>query len=161
VFPVFGKLGVERVTVKEVLAAIEPHWTTKHDTAARNRGRIEKTIDWAVAMHHRPDGKNPAIWKGGLEAILAKPKSIKRAQGEQHLAALDWEKVASFVGELRKRNGIDALALEFAILTASCSNEVRDMEWCEVDLEKRLWTIPAARMKARRIHYVPLCARAL
>jgi integrase len=158
VFPVFGQLGVDKVTVKEVLAVVEPLWTVKHDTGSRLRGAIEQVLDYAKAMKQR-DGENPAQWKGNLSGILAKPKRVK---GEKvHLAALPWEQVPQFIAKLRARDGVAARALEFTILTCSRSNEVRDMKWREVDFEKRVWTIPAERMKARREHAVPLCARAL
>jgi integrase len=158
VLPVFGNMSVARVGVREVLAAIEPYWATKSETASRNRGRIEKVLDYAVAMQHRPDGKNPAVWKSGLGAILP---PLRKVKDKTHLAALDWQQVPAFVAKLREREDIGARALEFAILTTSRSSEVRDMVWAEIDLERRVWTIPPARMKARKEHVVPLCARAL
>jgi integrase len=158
VFPVFGKMPIDRVGVREVLAAIEPHWATKSETASRNRGRIERIIDFTVAMHHRPDGKNPATWKGGLSAILP---PLRKVKDKTHLAALDWREVPAFIAKLRARDDIAAQALEYTILTASRSNEVRDMDWREIDIERRVWTVPASRMKARKEHVVPLCARAL
>jgi len=53
------------------------------------------------------------------------------------------------------------LALEFLVLTACRSGEVRHATWDEVDLEAKTWTVPARRMKAKRDHRVPLSARAL
>ena len=159
VFAVIGQIPVDRITVKEVLAAIEPHWITKHETASRNRGRIEKVLDYAKAMRYRTSEINPATWRGNLSAILAEPKKVKGEK--QHLAAMDYQEVPAFVAKLRERDDAAAKALEFLILCASRSAEVRDMQWSEIDFGEKLWTIPAARMKARRTHYVPLTERAV
>jgi integrase len=159
VFSVIGNVPVDQITVKEVLAAIEPHWTTKHETASRNRGRIEKTLDYAKAMRHRTSEINPARWKGGLDAILPPPKKVKGEK--QHLAAMEYRDVPAFVAKLRARDDNAAKALELLILCASRSAEIRDMRWSEVDFAEALWTIPAERMKARRKHSVPLTDRAV
>jgi integrase len=159
VFPVIGIVPVEQITVREVLAAIEPHWGTKHETASRNRGRIEKTLDYAKAMRHRTSEINPARWKGGLDAILPPPKKVKGAK--RHLTAMDYRQVPALIAKLREHDDDAAKALELLILCASRSAEVRDMEWSEIDFAERLWTIPAERMKARRTHYVPLTDRGI
>jgi integrase len=62
---------------------------------------------------------------------------------------------------LREREAPAALALEFCILTAARSGEVLGATWSEIDLGKKIWTIPANRMKAGREHRVPLCNRAI
>jgi integrase len=54
-----------------------------------------------------------------------------------------------------------ARALEFTILTAARSGEVRGARWDEIDLEKALWVIPATRMKAKREHRVALSSAAV
>ena len=69
VFPAVGKVAVDKIGVREVLAAIEPHWVLKHETASRNRGRIEKVLDYAKAMRHRAGDINPASWKGNLSEV--------------------------------------------------------------------------------------------
>jgi integrase len=159
VFPVIGKVPVDKIAVREVLAAIEPTWTAKHETASRNRGRIEKVLGYAKAMRQRSGELNPAAWKGNLSAILAAPKKVK---GEKkHLAAMPFGDIPAFVAQLRQRDDHVAKALEFLILTAARSAEVRDMEWSEINIEERLWTLPAQRMKARRKHLVPLTDRAV
>jgi integrase len=162
VFPAIGSIAVNKIGVPEVLAAVEPGWLVKHETTSRNRGRIEKVLDRATALKQRPDEPNPARWRGCLDAILALPSDIKKAQGgKRHHAALDWRNVPAFVRQLHQRDDAAARALEFLILTASRSNEVRDARWSEIDLEARLWVIPAKRMKARQEHLVPLTDPAL
>jgi integrase len=78
-----------------------------------------------------------------------------------HHATIDWRLVPDFMADLRKREGISPKALEFAILTASRSMEVRGAKWDEIDLDAKLWTVPAERMKARKRHRVPLSDAAL
>jgi len=158
VFPVIGKIAVDKVGVRDVLTAIEPHWVSKHATASRNRGRVEKVLDYAKAMRHRTGDINPASWKGNLSAVLAAPKSVRV---KTHLEAMDFTAVPGFVAQLHERADHVALALEFLILTACRSAEVRDAQWSEIDTEARVWTIPKDRMKTGREHVVPLTDRAV
>jgi integrase len=147
-----GELLVRDVGVAHVLAVLEPIWHTKTETASRVRGRVEAVLDWATARSYR-SGENPARWKGHLDKLL--PARAKVAKVEHH-TALPIEDVASFMVELRKQEGSGAKALEFAVLTAARSGEVRGAMWDEIDLRGAVWTIPADRMKAEREHRVPL-----
>jgi integrase len=81
----------------------------------------------------------------------------------RHHPALDWRQAPTFMTQLAERQGIDARALAFTILTAARSGEVRGMKWGEVDLEDSVWTVPSDRIKAGKEHRVPLtqAARAL
>ena len=147
---------VDTITTDDILAVLKPIWTLKPETASRVRGRIEKVLDAAKAKGFR-DGENPARWRGHLDHLLPKPSKLERG----HHAAMPYEDVAAFVGELRKRPTTATLALEFCILTAARSGEVLGASWSEMDLAKRLWTVPAHRMKAGREHRVPLSNRAM
>ena len=102
-------------------------------------------------------GENPARWRGHIAQILPQRSRLTRG----HHKALAYAEVPAFMSELRERKAVAALALEFAILTATRTNEVLGANWSEVDVEKAVWTIPAARMKAAREHRVPLSARAV
>lgn len=146
---------VDTITTDDVLAVLKPIWTTKAETASRVRGRIEKVLDAAKARGYR-DGENPARWKGHLDHLL--PRSTKLVRG--HHPAMDYAKVPAFIAKLRNRQSMAAMALELCILTAARSGEILGMRWTEVDLDNKLWTIPADRMKAGREHRVPLSARA-
>jgi integrase len=156
-YPIAGSLMVRHVELTHILAILEPIWTTKTETAKRLRGRIEQVLDWATARGYR-HGLNPARWRGHLDKLLARPSKISRIE---HRAALPVDEVGSFMKELRLAEGMGARALEFAILTAARSGEVRGATWEEVDLGRALWTIPAQRMKAGREHRVPLPPAAL
>ena len=155
--PVFGELPVQLVDVGLVMKAIEPLWATKPETAGRVRGRIERILDWAKVRGYR-DGENPARWRGHLDHLLPARGKIRRVQ---HHAALAYAEIPAFVTALRGRNAIAARALEFAILTAARTGEVLGAKWSEIDLDARVWVIPAERMKAGREHRVPLADRAL
>jgi len=150
--PVLGNLPVQNIDVALMMKAIEPIWNKIPDTANRIRVRVERILDWAKVRGFRT-GENPARWKGHLDKLLP-AKSKVRKPG--HHAALPYAQVGAFLTELRARDGVTPRALEFAILTAARSGEVLGARWDEFDLRARLWTIPAARMKAGREHRVPL-----
>ncbi|TFW16040.1 site-specific integrase [Massilia arenosa] len=155
--PVFGALPVAEVDTRLVVSVLEPIWYDKTETAKRLRGRIEAILDWAAVSGFR-SGENPARWKGHLSNLLAAPTRIAPVVNHP---ALPWKQVPTFMAELKKKRGITARALEFTIHTAVRSNEVRAARWEEIDLDARLWTIPAHRMKALKEHWVPLSDAAL
>ena len=146
---------VDTVTTDDVLAILKPIWTTKAETASRVRGRIEKVLDAAKAKGFR-EGENPARWRGHLDHLLPRPSKLARG----HHAAMPYDHVAAFVAGLREQEAIAGLALELCILTAARSGEILGMRWDEIDLDKKIWTVPAHRMKAGREHRVPLSQRA-
>ncbi|SFI31760.1 Integrase [Collimonas sp. OK307] len=155
--PVFGDLPISAVDTALVMKALEPIWTTKNETATRVRGRIESVLDWATVSGYR-SGENPARWKGHLDHLLAKPSKIKKVV---HHPALPYAEVPSFITLLRDQGGTAPLALELLILTATRTNEVLNASWDEIDMENRIWIIPAARMKAEKEHRVPLSKPAM
>ncbi len=155
--PVIGSLLVRDIEQAHVLKILEPIWTTKTETASRLRGRIEAVLDWSKGRGYRT-GDNPAQWNGNLDAQLAAPRKIATVT---HYAALPVSEIHAFVVALREREGMAARALEFAILTAARSGEVRGALWSEIDLDGETWVIPAARMKMAREHRIPLCASAI
>jgi integrase len=121
------------------------------------RGRIESVLDWATARGYRT-GENPARWRGHLENLLPKKTKVRAVE---HHAALPYPEIADFIAALREQAGVAARALEFAILTAARTGEVIGAQWDEINVADRLWTIPAARMKAGKEHRVPLSGAAL
>jgi integrase len=145
--------AIDEIDTDDVLGVLKPIWLTKAETAKRVRGRIEKILDAAKARGLRPrDSMNPATWRGHLALLL--PSQSKLPRG--HHAALPWKEAPTFIKALRQREALAARCLEFVILTAARSGEVLEAEWGEVDLEARLWTVPATRMKAGAEHSVPL-----
>lgn len=156
-YPVIGNAPVDKVDVASVTEILSPIWTTKTETASRLRARIEAVLAWATATGHR-SGDNPARWGGNLDAILAKPSKVAKVE---HHKAVDIDAMPEFVAALRTREGMAAHALEFLILTAARSGEVRGATWAEIDIDGAVWTVPASRMKADKEHRVPLCGRAI
>lgn len=150
--PVFGAAPVADVDTGLVVKCLAPIWESKTETATRVRGRIESVLGWATTSGYRT-GENPARWKGHLENLLA---TISKVRLTKNHPALPWQQAGAFVHALRARAGVAARALEFLVLTACRSGEVRGALWAEFDLDGRLWTIPAARMKGAREHQIPL-----
>ena len=157
VYPIFGSLPVQAVDVGLVMKVLEPIWAAKPETASRVRGRIESVLDWARARGHRA-GENPARWRGHLENLLPRRSKVARVK---HHAAVPYRELPAFISELGEQEGVAARALEFLILTAARTSEVIRATWPEIDLEQRLWVVPAHRMKAGREHRVPLSEAAL
>lgn len=148
---------VDEIGTDDVLAVLRPIWTTRPETAKRVRGRIERILDAAKAIGHRPrESLNPAAWRGHLALLL--PTQTKLSRG--HHAALPWSDAPAFTEALREREAPAARCLEFVILTAARSGEALGATWGEIDLDKLVWTVPASRMKAGVEHCVPLSSSA-
>lgn len=156
-FPVIGKMHVGDIQQGHVLTMLEPIWTTKTETASRLRGRVESVLDWAKVRGYRT-GENPARWRGHLDKLLPAPRKIAKVE---HHPAVPVKQVADFYAALRERSGTAARALEFALLTAARSGEVRGATWSEIDVDAKLWVVPAERMKAKKEHRVPLSPAAM
>ena len=167
--PIIGALPVRDIDVGLIVQVLQPIWTTKPETAGRLRGRIERILGWAKVNGYR-EGENPARWKDNLDQLLPTRGKARKARalrlvgkGETHHPALPYAQIPAFLAELRKQQGFAARALEFAILTAARSGEVRDLRWedGELDLVGKIWTVPPHRMKGEREHCVPLTAGAV
>lgn len=152
-FPRLGKLKVADVTTADVLGVLAPIWTEKHETARRVRQRIGTVMKWAIAQGWRQD--NPA-----QDISQALPKVPRQ---KAHRKALPYAEVAGCLDVVKGSKAGEATkaAIEFLVLTAARSGEVREAVWEEIDLAARVWEIPAERMKAKRPHRVPLSPRAV
>ncbi|QVQ38421.1 integrase arm-type DNA-binding domain-containing protein [Pseudochrobactrum algeriensis] len=150
------KVPIEKISTDDILRVLKPLWHEKPESSAKFREALKLVLDHAKARNLRA-GENPAEWKGNLEALLPPPKRLVRG----HHAAMRYQDIAAFLQRLSAVNGVSAMALEFTILTAVRSGEARGVRWDEIDLDSKLWTIPAARMKAGREHRIPLSDRAV
>ena len=152
--PRLGRKPVDRLTTADVMAVLLPIWTSKHATAQKVRQRIGTVMKWAIAQGHRAD--NPA----GDALTAALPK---RSVPVRHQRALPHGEVSAAVAAVRASASSAGLKLvfEFLVLTAARSAEARLATWDEIDLDARVWTLPAARTKAGREHRVPMCSRAV
>ncbi len=153
VLPRIGEKPVGKVTTADVMSVLTPIWTTKPGAARSVRQRLGAVMKWAVAKGYRED--NPAG-----DSITA---ALPRNGGHKHHRAVPHSEVGDVVRMVRASRFQPSarLAVEFVILTATRSAEVRGAQWNEIDMDARLWTIPASRMKGKREHRVPLSRAAL
>ena len=154
-FPKIGNMPVDAIEAGNVMQVLKPIWVSKHETARRVRQRIGAVMKWAIAEGYRSD--NPA----GEAISAALPRNGNGTK--RHMKALHYSQVSTALQTIRESQGAETtkLALEFIILTAARSGEVRLMTWEEIDFDKAVWTVPAERMKAGKEHRVPLSARAV
>ena len=157
VYPTMGTVLVGEVTQAHVMAVLLPIWKTKTQTATRLRGRIEQVLAWATAAGFR-QGENCARWTGLLDQLLPAPGKVSKPK---HHPAVRVDDMPAFIKALRQHDGLSPKALEFAVLTAARSGEVRGATWAEIDLEAAVWTVPKERMKAGKEHRVPLNTQAI
>ena len=158
-FPIIGALDVGEITLEHMLLILQPIWATKTETATRVRGRIDSILDWSTHRGYRT-GKNPASWDGNLEHELPSPTKLKK-RSRRHHPALPYMRIGAFMSDLCSRQGVSIRALEWGILTASRSQEIRFARRCEIDIALKRWTIPAARMKLEKEHVIPLSPAAI
>jgi integrase len=162
-FPHIGSLSVQAIDTALVMKVLEQPmagatlWTARPETASRLRGRMESILDWAKARGYR-EGENPARWRGHLDHLLPARTKVQKVK---HHAALPYDEIPAFIAALREQEGVSALALKFAILTAARTGEVIGARLHEISQRDKVWTVPAERMKAGKEHRVPLAARAL
>jgi integrase len=156
-YPVLTDRPVADIGADLVMQVLDPIWLTKNETARRLRGRIEAILDWAQVRGYRK-GDNPARWRGHLQKALP---MIKKSLRVQHHPALPFAEIPDFMQKLASQDGVSARALEYCILTATRTGETIYARWDEIDLNQRIWVIPATRMKIPREHRVPLSAPAV
>jgi len=156
-YPTLGEMPVDQITVSHVLRVLKPIWESKSETATRVRQRVESVLDASTALGYRT-GDNPARWRGHLDKLLPERSTIKKVV---HHPALPYRDAPVFMKDLMERDSIGAKALQFTILTACRTSEVIHAKWDEIDLDAATWTIPEERMKAKKIHRVPLSDTAL
>src|SRR5262249_44415581 len=154
--------SVDAVDSADVLEAIKPIWLEKPDMARKTLARIRRVFDWATLKRYRD------VSAGNV--IIARPNpcagihsALQKQPSAGHHAGLPYHDLPTFIQKWRASSSGDAvkLALELTILTCLRTSEVIEAEWIEFDLDAKLWTVPAARMKMEREHKVPLSDRCL
>jgi integrase len=167
-YPVIGKMTVADIEMVHVLQVLTQEtkdkegesaklWYAKPQTAYRLLGRIKTVLDAATVAGYR-SGTNPATWTGYLDTQLPSPKKVRPVT---HHKAVPYERIAEVMTALKKNGSISSKALQFLILTAVRSGSVRQAEWSEIDLNKKLWIIPPEHTKTRQEHRVPLQPEAI
>lgn len=155
VFPIIGNKKVVELTTAAFAETLRPIWLEKPETAGRVKQRCEAVMNWCLAHGHIDANQVPSV-----QALL--PKQPSKSARVKHHPAVPWEEVPQLIEMLSTKAPTTARdALAFLILTAARSGEVRGAIWEEIDLEKKLWVVPAERMKAKRAHVVPLSEKAM
>lgn len=154
--PFIGKLPIGEIRIRHIMEMLTPIWETKTETANRVRIHVKKIFDRAIALGLL-ETANPADWDA-LKEILPAPGKVSKTE---HYAALPVEQMPEFWQKLQTLEYMGAKALQFGILTAARSGEIRGAKWSEIDFKARTWTVPADRMKATKAHVVPLSDAAM
>lgn len=154
VFPAMGSKSVGKIESADIIAALDPIWGSKSETARRIKQRIGIVLKWAIARGYRTDNPAEAVQQG-----LAKHDRSK----VRRMPAVPYREVGKVLQKITasKASDVTKLAFQFLVHTACRSGEVRNAEWKEFDLENSLWEIPGSRMKAKKDHVVPLSAATL
>ena len=152
VTPKLGRRPVNDIQAADILSVLQPIWVDKNETARRVKQRIGTVMKWAIAQGYRSD--EPTL---ALNQVLPKPN-----RKPKHRASLPYTDVAECLNNVSQSHAMMStkLAIELLVLTATRSSEVRLSDWSEVDLDAKTWTIPAARMKMKEEHVIPLSDRA-
>ena len=153
-FPTIGIVKVNEIMRRQVVDVLSPIWHTKAETARRVRQRIRAVMDRAVALEYID--YNPA--GDAINGALTKMPRVRA-----HHRALPYRELPAALEAVRGSTASPSvkLAFELLALTGCISGELRGMTWDEVDLETATWTVPGERMKAGKLHRVPLSLRAL
>lgn len=158
ILPAVGKMKVKDVTRDDVLRVLTPIWYEKSDISRRTRLAMEIIFGYAIVEGMRLD--NPALWKGNLDIFLPAQSRIHKTE---HLQAPTLPHLREAVQKLWERKDVGALAVLFGILTACRASEFAKAQWNEIDLEKKVWSIPPERRKDGKDypHRVPLSTKAI
>ena len=156
-FNVLGEMPIAEITPAQIAQVLKPIWIDKAETATRVKQRMHAVMAWAWA--HGYVTSNPV---DVVEHLL--PKQEEKRTRVKHQPAMPWREIPQFIAENISGwsgFGVTRPLLAFLILTACRSGEARGATWTEIDLEEKVWTIPADRMKAKLPHRVPLSEQAL
>ncbi|MFP5330100.1 MAG: tyrosine-type recombinase/integrase [Alphaproteobacteria bacterium] len=153
-FPEIGSTPVEEVDASSIQKLLLPIWLTKGETAQRVKQRIGVVLDYA-------HGKGWRSAEAPLRAVNQLMRGIKQPKGG-NFAAMPYAKLPNFMANLREADiSVGNRALQFLILTAARSGEVRQVQRKEIDLEQGEWRVPAEKAKAAKVHIVPLVPAAV
>lgn len=153
-YPVIGETPVEDVDASAVQKVLLPIWLTKGETAQRVKQRIGVVLDYA-------HGKGWRSTEAPMRAVNQLMRGIKQPK-RGNFASMPYADVPDFLANLRDGDlSVGNRALQFLILTAARSGEVRKMQWKDVDLDAAEWRVPPEKAKADKLHIVPLVPTAV
>lgn len=144
---------IRDIDTPDVLALVRPIFEKTPETGKRLQERINRVIGAATVEGYRDNIPSPARWAGHLSETSLR---TRKASEVRNHPALPYAEMPIFMGELRQRNSLSALALRFTIGTCARTSEVIGAKWNEIDSDSKTWTIPGVRMKGGREHKIPL-----
>lgn len=159
-----GELPLDQVTQHHIATILAPRWRSAPTAARKQRSRLEGMFDTAISQGWRSNPLNPAN-KRILVGVLGDPHKGPGAKPKRTVshAALDWTLLPQILPVIAARPGLDAIALQLAVRTAKRSTEIMLARKDEIDLVKKVWSIPRERMKVKEMeghesefHEVPL-----
>ena len=148
-YPILDKKPLAEITRADVLEVLEPKWNELTETLWRVRQRMRAVFAYAKTKGWYSEF-NPAEWEHNLDTVLSRKRFIG------HHESLPYNRLPWFYSSLQQFDTISAYALQFTILTAARTSEVRLAKPEEIDFTRAIWNVPAERMKARASHRVPL-----
>ena len=155
--PILDTKPLVDINRDDIISVLHPIWNKKTETARRLQQRLFRIFAFAkIRGWYISD--NPASWKEHLSFILPDPYKIQKVN---HFASLPLTDIPQFFSQLVEFKNLSAYALRFLILTATRTKEVIEAKFDEFDLQKKVWTIPAEKMKVRKEHKVPLSEEAI
>ena len=154
-FPILDEVPFHAIKSDHVFRVLKPIWYIKSETASRIQQRIARIMGYAISREYYV-GSNITDWKTNIKFLLKKPY-----REPKHHPSLHYSKLPDFYAKLCEIDTTATKAMRLAILTVARTSEVTLMSYGEVDLDKKIWTIPGERMKAHKEHRVPLSDEAL
>ena len=149
-FPVLDEVPFHKITTEHIRRVLKPIWDEKTETATRVQQRVSRVMGYGISLEYYV-GSNVADWKTSISYIFKRPY-----KSQKHFPSLHYKKLPDFYAELSKIETTTTRALRFLILTVARTSEVTLLQSDELDFEQNIWTIPEARMKAKKEHKVPL-----
>ena len=153
VTPALGNVAIDKVTPAQVVDVLSPLWHQKAETARKVKRNIQAVFKFAFSKGYTAHDPTPRASTG-----LGRQRQVV-----QHHTAVPFSQVGEVLEDVRSSESYESkrLALEFLVLTAARTSEVRGARWAEVDFDRATWTTLADRMKNEREHRVPLSTAAL
>lgn len=149
VFPHIGRMRLDEIKQRHVIAVFDPIWRLKHETARRTLGRVKEVFELAKLLEHVE--VNPADFNAQIAFGRV-------ARDHKHQPALEWERAPDLWRWLQTCNLREDLRqmVMVMVLSGKRTKEVRFVEWSDLDLEHGIWSSQREHMKMRRTHRVPL-----
>ena len=152
VFPDLEETPLSQITAPTVIELLRPlEAKGSLETVKRLTQRLNEILTYGVNS-----GVIFANPLGGIRAVFKKPK-------KQNMAALHPDELPELMLAIANASikKTTRCLIEWQLHTMTRPAEAATTCWADIDFEKKTWTIPAERMKKRRVHVIPLTEPAL